>query len=380
MKVAEIISDTNIGGAGRLLITRLKNSKRDEIDTVVILPTGSKLKDKLEAIDIKVYEIDGCADRSFDVLAIWKFYKLINKIAPDIINTHGCMSARIAGLLCRVPIRVYTRHCAYPVPWIMKMFPIRQICGALNSLLSTKIIAVAEAAKKNLTDMGVPEKRIEVIINGVDGLEKYSEDKRTLMRQRLGVEKNFVVGICARLERCKGHECFLRAARILLNEDKNYRFLIVGGGNLMGELKELSRALGIDESVIFTGFTDDVERYFNCFDLNVNCSVGTETSSLALSEGMSIGLPCVASAYGGNPYMVQHGSNGFIYSINDFYDLADMIKRLSGNKELYKKMSDAAYKRYTSELNSAKMTAETEALYKALYENSLRKIERTAEL
>ena len=373
MKVIEVISDTNVGGAGRLLLTRLSASKNAEIDTTLLLPSGSALESRAQALGIKVRTFDGCKDVSFDVRSVGKLCGVIKEIEPDVINCHGCMSARIAAAVCRVPHRIYTRHCAYPVPTYLRIFPIKQIISLTDRILSSGAIAVADAAKKNLIDMGISEKRIRVIINGVEGLRKYSAEKRASVRKELGVDGCFVVGICARIESCKGHEDLLRAARMLLRDDERYRFIIVGDGSLYTQMRQLADALGIYDKVIFTGFTDDVEKYFNCFDLNVNCSVGTETSSLALSEGMSIGLPSVASSYGGNPYMVRHGENGLIYTAGDFVSLAMMIRCIFEDRRSYEKMSQNAYSRFLSELNSRNMTEQTEAFYLELYRGSASK-------
>ncbi len=367
MRVIEAISDMNIGGAGRLLITRLKESNRERIDTWVIMPRGSELAGSMRELGVKVCFIEGCKDRSFELSAILEIANLIRRISPDIINCHGCMSARIAAFLCGVPVRIYTRHCTYPIPFYQKTAPVRWCIGGVSRVLSNGAIAVADAARGDLVSLGYPKKNIRVIINGVDGLRKYSPDERSAARRELSLEGYFVVGICARLEKCKDHDSFLRAARILARRDPAYRFIVMGGGSLERELGELAESLGISDKVIFTGFCKDVEKYFNCFDLNVNCSRGTETSSLALSEGMSIGLPAVASSYGGNPYMIRDGENGYIYPVGDFCALAEKIKRIAEDRGVYESMSRSAYARYASELNSKKMTAETEAFYSELY-------------
>lgn len=367
MRVIEAISDMNIGGAGRLLLTRLKESNRERIDTWVIMPRGSELADSMRGLGVRVCFIDGCKDRSFELSAVFEIAKLIRRISPDIINCHGCMSARIAALLCGVPVRIYTRHCTYPIPLYQRTAPIRWLIGGAGRLLSNRAIAVADAARADLLSLGYPEKNIRVIINGVEGLRKYSPDERSEAREELSLEGCFAVGICARLERCKDHDSFLRAARILARRDPSYRFIVMGSGSLEYELKELAASLGISDKVIFTGFCKGVEKYFNCFDLNVNCSCGTETSSLALSEGMSIGLPAVASSYGGNPYMIRDGENGYIYPVGDFYALSEKIEKIAKDRELYERMSRSAYERYATELNSKKMTAETEAFYSELY-------------
>ncbi len=373
MKVIEAISDTNIGGAGRLLLTRLKESDRSAFDTLVILPRGSMLADELRKIGVRVRCFRGGADKSFDAVAALNIMKIIKEECPDIINAHGCLSARLAAFFCGVRVRIYTRHCAYPMPFYMRVFPIKQLIGAFNMLLSNRIIAVADAALENLRDMGISESRVRVIINGVEGLRKYSAEERVSARQAMELEGRFCVGICARIEACKGHDTFLRAARILLGENDNYRFLIVGDGGERKKTEALASALGIRDKVIFTGFCRDVEKYFNCMDINVNCSRGTETSSLALSEGMSVGLPAVVSSYGGNPYMVRNGENGFIYNVGDFCTLAALIKRISEDRELYESMSKKAYERYLVELNAKNMTEQTERLYTESYEKHARR-------
>jgi len=209
-----------------------------------------------------------------------------------------------------------------------------------------------------------------VIINGVDAIAMPNPLIKAMARKTLGLPPDaFVVGLVARLEKCKGHEDLLRAARILCRQDDCFHFLIVGDGSRMAELKSLARALDIDDHVHFTGFLSDVSESFYCMDIHVNCSCGTETSSLALSEGMSIGLPCVASDYGGNPYMVRHGENGYIYPVGDFVQLSRQIYLLSQDADLYARMSHAAYQRFCEELTAERMTRLTEAYYEELWEN-----------
>lgn len=365
VKIAEAISDMNIGGAGRLLVERLKESRESGEQIFVLMPKGSELASRIKETGAEVIEFDGCRDRSLDLRAIFKLRDILLEIRPDVLNAHGAMSARIAAYLAGVPVRIYTRHCTYPVPIAFRTFPIKWALGRIGAALSPHAIAVAVAAADDLEAMGYPRDRVRVIINGVRGLRRYSEEKRRALRAEYGLVGHFVVGICARVEKCKDHETFLRAAK-LLSDDDLYRFVIVGGGSRLAEMRSLAERLGIAERVIFTGFSDDVERWFNCFDLNVNCSVGTETSSLALSEGMSIGLPAVASSYGGNPYMVRHGENGFIYEMRSPSDLACKISKIAADTDLYDRMSEAAYRRFATELNSRKMTDETLGLYREL--------------
>ncbi|MBE6592612.1 MAG: glycosyltransferase [Ruminococcaceae bacterium] len=366
IKVAEIISDRNIGGAGVLLVNRLKNSDRNTFKTVVILPRGSELKARFEHIGISTVEIDAFADRSFDAKGILVLSSTLKKLKPDIVNTHACLGARVAARIAKIPILIHTKHCIYPIKRIWTVPAIKFVNRALDEFLGDKTIAVASVVKKQLVATGIAPSRIRVIINGAEALRHLEKSEREEVRNSLGIAKDdVVVTICARLEKCKDHETFLRAAAYILQENKKYRFLIIGGGTLENDLKAKAIKYDIEKNVIFTGKVDDVAPYMNITDVNVNCSVGTETSSLALSEGMSLGIPAVVSDYGGNPYMVRNGVNGYVFPKRNARALADRILKLS-KRELYERLSNGALKRFEEELNSVRMTKDTEILYALL--------------
>lgn len=61
------------------------------------------------------------------------------------------------------------------------------------------------------------------------------------------------------------------------------------------------------------GFRSDVAALLSILDVQLNASYGTEATSMALLEGMSLGLPSIVSDYGGNPWLVKDGDNGLIF-------------------------------------------------------------------
>ena len=68
-KVLNIISDTNIGGAGRCLINFLKYYDRSRYEVKVVLPEGSQLKPEVLKLDTPVIEVTGMGEKSFSVKA-----------------------------------------------------------------------------------------------------------------------------------------------------------------------------------------------------------------------------------------------------------------------------------------------------------------------
>jgi glycosyltransferase involved in cell wall biosynthesis len=365
IKVIEVISDTNIGGAGTVLLTCLKNFDRNEFDVSVALPKGSLLVPKITELGYKVHEMDIQGDESSDMSAIKEYEKLFKAERPDIVHTHAALSARIAAWKCRVKSRIYTRHSTFEPPKRLTTFPGKQLCGTANSILSTKIVAVSYSTKKNLTDTGVKDKKIKVIINGAEPLKNTNSEQKQALRAVLGIaEDETVFGMSARLEAVKGHEYFIRAAAKLIEKGLKAKFIIMGSGSEEENLYALCNELGVSDSVIFTGFVSDVSPYVALFDVIVNCSWGTEASSMALAEAMSLAKPIVASDFGGNPYMVRDGENGFITPQKDTDALAEKLMCLAEDDGLRAKMGQASLDRYNEELTGAAMTANYEKLYR----------------
>ena len=363
IKVIEAISDTNIGGAGILLENRLSHTNKKIFDTTVIIPKNSMLRDRLRKIGAKVLEIDSGKDKSLDLKSILEYLCILKKVKPDIINSHGSLSSRIAAYIFGVPVRIYTRHCVFPTHPIYKFNLPKRFFSLITNSLSHGIIAVSPSAKDNLLAMGVKEQRIAVIINGSKKLEKLDVSKRKRIREELGISNDkIVITICARLEKCKDHVCFIKAAYLLNKRSNKYVFMIIGSGREEEKLKKLSQKMNLCDKIIFTGFVNDVTKYMNITDINVNCSIGTETSSLALSEGMSLGIPSVVSDYGGNPYMVKNNINGYVYKRSDYRDLASKIEKVA-LKENYKRLSKNSKLRFLNELNSKQMNKKVQTFY-----------------
>lgn len=370
IKVLEVISDTNIGGAGRLLISRIENSNKDNFKYIVILPKGSLISKSLKKAGARVIEINACKDKSFDLKNIFAFYKLIKYINPDILNAHACITARFLGKMAGVKVNLYTRHCDFPINKIYSISFVRGVMSKFNMFLNDGVIAVSESAKENLLSLGVPEKMIKVIVNGAQSLAQINFSEKAKIKEKLKIPTDAtVVSIFARLEKYKDHKTLLSAAKVLNKYDKIY-FLIVGCGSLDKSLKMYAKMLGVENRVCFLGFVDDISGLMNITDINVNCSIGTETSSLALSEGMSLGVPAIASDYSGNKYIVKNNVNGLIYPQKNYKELAKKILILSQNKALYKKLSLNAEKRFHKELNAKRMTQETEEYYLSLIKKS----------
>ena len=353
IRVLNIISDTNIGGAGRVLLNYMNRADREHFDVSVAMPRGSLLKAPLEELGTTVYEVDGLADRSYHKDDVKELVKLIDRVKPDIVHTHGALSGRIAGRRCGRVV-IYTRHSAFPVPAKLKYPPGRWVNKFINEYYSDHIIAVSPAAAENLTDAGISSKRITVMMNGVIPVARKGEAECEALREQWGIQKDeFVLGILARIEPYKGHLHILEAMKILADQGRKLRLLVAGTGAYEQELKEKTQELGLAGQVNYLGFQSDVAAVLSVLDLQMNASYGTETSSLSILEGLSMGLPAVVSTYGGNPWLIDDGEDGLLFENRNSADLAACIARIMDEPETLERMKNRAV-----EIFSQRFTAE----------------------
>ncbi|MGL4790622.1 MAG: glycosyltransferase family 4 protein [Anaerotignaceae bacterium] len=361
IKVLNIISDSNIGGAGRCILNFLKYCNKEKFEIVVIVPKNSLLIPEIKKLNTKVIECDGIAEKSFSKEGVKAIEDIIKTEKPTIVHTHGNLSGRIAAKKCKVKI-IYTRHSVFPVSKKIKL--LKPVNKFLNEYLSNEIIAVAEAAKDNLTEGGINGKKVKVILNGVEAVTPSTPLEMEETKKKFNIEKNdFVIGIMARMEPYKGHKYLIEAAEILKKKHKNFKVLIVGTGDYTPTLQAYVKEKNLTDTVIFTGFIKDVRHVLSIMDLQANASYGTEATSLALLEGMSLGIPAVVSNYGGNPGVITHGENGYIFKLQDSEDMAKYMEVLINDQEKYKYMQKRSLEIFKEKFTAEIYTRNIENVY-----------------
>ena len=364
IRVLNIISDTNIGGAGRVILNYLRYADRNKFETLVAIPRGSLLKPLLEEAEVTVYEVDGMADCSYASQDVKALQALIRRVKPDLVHTHGALSGRIAAKRCHVPV-VYSRHSAFPVPAKLKYPPGRWVNKLLNEHYADHIIAVSPATRDNLTEAGISPKKITVVMNGVAPVSPISDEEKAALRQSLGLGKDvFTFGILARIEDYKGHLYLVYAAKLLKDRGySNFRILVAGTGAFEEEVTRAVTEMGVEDVVQMLGFRSDAAALLNILDVQLNASYGTEATSMALLEGMSLGLPTIASDYGGNPFVITSGQNGLLFPSKDSAALADAMAELMDHPEEVAIMREKALETYQSRFTGEVFARNTEQIY-----------------
>lgn len=363
IKVLQVVSDTNIGGAGRYLLNYLKYYDRENFSVYVVVPEGSKLVPYIKKYeDVTLIEAPFMADKSYDKKCVKFLKKLFSELRPDIVHTHASLSARIAARGAKVKKIVSTRHCLEPVKTGIKARAI----GILNGFLTDIYVAVADTVKDNLKDSGILTEKIRTVYNGVEKVKEISPERIKEIKEILNIsDDEFVFGIFARLEAVKGHKYFLKAAREFLKSGKKAKFIIAGDGSLKKELEERAKKYGIEQNVIFTGFVEDTTELLNIVDVNV-ISSESEAMSLSILEAMSLSKPTIATDTGGNSQLVKNFKTGILVGPADTISLAEAMEKLSNDKNLYETCSEGAKDLYENSFSADIMVSNLEKLYKEL--------------
>jgi glycosyltransferase involved in cell wall biosynthesis len=152
-------------------------------------------------------------------------------------------------------------------------------------------------------------------------------------RDDLGVPRDrFVAITVGRLVKRKGIDQLLQA--LTLPECQDAILYVVGDGPERAPLTTLSRELGLEDRVVFTGRVEEDEKWqlLKCSDAYVSATLH-EGFGLVYLEGMAAGLPVVTFDHGGQVDFLRHDETGYVVSAGDVPGLAAAIGRLIANPE-----------------------------------------------
>jgi len=356
INVYQVVSDTNIGGAGRYLLNYVKYFDRRKFKVTVLVPENSMLLTHLkEFSDISVKEIPYMADKSYDPRCVSAIREIFASEKVDIVHTHASLSARVAARKERVGKIISTRHCIEPI----SKFPVSILKSTINNLLCDIYVAVSDAVLDNLRKSGIKKSKIKTVYNGVDKIEKLSDEEINNLKKSLGIEDETVFSVFARLEEVKGHKYFIEAAKKFLEEGGKGKFLIVGDGSLKDELVSCAKDT---PDIIFTGYKEDTTPYLNITDVNV-ISSSSEAMSLAILEAMSAKKPTVATRVGGNPQLIENNENGILCDYKDSSAMATAFLKMAEDREFYEKCAGNAKALYDKKFTAEIMVKNLEKLY-----------------
>lgn len=153
----------------------------------------------------------------------------------------------------------------------------------------------------------------------------------------------------------KHPELPLRAAAYLRDRGLAFHMDMVGGGVMEPEMRELWRALHLEDVVTFTGYQTpaQVRERMERADIYLLTSDRQEGWGAVANEAMNSGCALVSNhMVGAAPYLVQQGRNGFLYQDGNERMLFQTVERLARDGELCRELGRNAYRTITEVWNA----------------------------
>jgi glycosyltransferase involved in cell wall biosynthesis len=373
-RILHVIYSLEIGGAEMDLIAKAKVlvERSSYYIAIVCLLRRGELAEEVEREGIQV--IGPVMSGKSDIRVIPWLLRAMRSGRFDIVHTHMFASnllGRMAAILAGVPVIISTVQLIAEREKWWEILLDRVLQSGTDMM-----IASSEAVRRSFIRRGIRPAKIVVIHNSVD-LARFGavdrEAARRATRQAFGWDEgHFVVGTVARLERIKGLDYLIEAAKTVAEALPEARFLVVGDGPQREDLLGRVRHLELGERCIFAGLRSDVPQILPAFDLFVLPSL-SEALGIVAIEALASGVPVVASRVGGVPEVVIHGKTGLLVPPGDAAQLAQAILRMAANPAKARQWAERGQKRVRQMFDVNRLAEAQGGLYQRFLEKKRRK-------
>ncbi len=367
IRVLNIIDTIGSGGVERRRLSMAKLLDKSKYELKIICTnTKGGIADEIRKYGVEVIEI-GDLKSFLDFKQHQKVIAIINQFNPHIIHGavfEGVTMAAINGFLKRVPIIIIEetsdpQNRSWKGNLLMKFF----------ATLSDQLIGVSPAATSYLKDkLKINKNKVQLVLNGIATPRKVDENEIQQLKKDLHINPNdIVIGSMGRMkdDNHKRFSDLINAFSLLLKEINNCKLILVGEGIEKTRYIDQVNALGINDSVIFTGYQGDVPLYYSIFDVFSLVS-GYEAFGLVLAEAMFHQLPIVATKVGGMQYIVDDEETGFLVEKFDVEAIKNKLMILCSDPILRQKMGQAGYDKSIKNYTEQNYINQLEALYDQL--------------
>jgi glycosyltransferase involved in cell wall biosynthesis len=236
--------------------------------------------------------------------------------------------------------------------------------------LTDAIVAISPQIRNELLDdfhIGRAD-QYRVIPLGFDltALAAVDDPARRQARVTLDVPSDaHVVSTVGRLTAIKQHDLFLDAAALVVQRNPRALFLVVGDGELRGDLERAAARLGLTSCVRFLGWRRDLTTIYAATDVFLLTS-RNEGTPVALIESLAAGVPGVSTDVGGVRDVVDTGAVGLLAPSGDARALADHTLSLLSDPDQRRRMGENGRRSVTARYPLDRLVANVEKLYREL--------------
>lgn len=315
MKAVIVVPVFTTGGAENMAAQLAVHLRKIGVDVEVVSMyprQGHLFEKKIEDSGIPVHYMDKQGHASLGAMVgLWK---CLSQMRPDVVHTH--IYAAFYAMPWVLTHRAKQVHTIHTKPGQEFSAALQRMLRWLSRLGKLRFVVISRMNQQIACDLfhGSPEE-YPCVNNPVEMERFYSGEK----------DPDAVTFVTVgRLNQVKNFSLAIRAMPQVLSQVPNARLVIVGDGELAGELREEARELGVAEQVTFSGEQPKPEEFLARADVYLLTS-HVEGLPLSVLEAMASGLPVISTNVGGMPDLVKE--NGVLIGDNDLHALVrEMIR------------------------------------------------------
>ncbi|OXT09508.1 hypothetical protein CE561_00655 [Thermoanaerobacterium thermosaccharolyticum] len=334
-------------GGGSIYSIEIAKALSKKSDVLVVISKQSENINEWHKTGLNVLEVDTYNDIKSMMLStmnIKKFLNLKKKILnfrPDVLYYPMIHTwTPIINMFIKQVPKIVTLHD--PKPHKGEENIILEKISNMSIKQADRIVILSSIFKETVLDLGIDPDRIDVIPHGE--FSYYARKNNTTKKEF----KNTIL-FFGRISKYKGIEVLLKAFKIIKQDVKDAKLLIVGSGD-MTDYKELIGKLRDIEITNRWIKDDEVGNFFSKADFLVVPYIDASQSGV-IPTAYGFSMPVVASRIGGIPEQVDDGKTGFLVKPGDENELAEKCIELLNNPDLIIEMGQNAYKKACNEMS-----------------------------
>lgn len=372
-KIAYVLTPITFGGSEKVSLNFLKHVNREKFDIELIMfvrpwETGNFFEEEVNRLKFKTFSIPVSKTVHGELLRVPRCLMKLKEIVAsrdyDLLHTHGYLADLLGLPVARtsgVPV-VSTCHGFIDGGLKLSLYN-RLDLHALGYF--DRVIAVSDSIRRGWLQSRINPERITIIENcaatGVNP-ELRAVTRKEKREQMQIADHEVLLGFFGRLSREKGIVYLLHALRMLRESGVAAKLIVLGEGAQRAELENIIREEKLSDQVIFAGFQRNIEEWLAAADIFVLPSL-TEGTPMALLEAMSLGLPCIASAVGGVPKVIDSGENGILVAPGNSGQIRDAVLHLCNDAPGRARISRKACRKIEQTYNIASWAGRIEKEY-----------------
>lgn len=288
----------DFGGISVFIMNYLRRINKSLFDIELLVHGTEKgvFDDELTNMGIKIHRV---TQRRKGLLKNYKEIKRVLKYGDfDIVHSNlDSMNSYLLRIAKKMKIHTRIAHShntkyltRNPFKIILNIFLKKTI-----SMYATDYAACSKEASIWLFGKGITSNKITIINNAIE-YENFFFDytSRDIMRSKLGLNENFVIGHIGRFDYQKNHSFLIDIFKVIHENNSSAKLLLIGDGHLHDQIINKIKSMNLMDNIILLGYVSDPEKYLNAMDLFVFPSL-FEGLGISVVEAQVNGLECIVS-------------------------------------------------------------------------------------